>query len=97
MKAEEQIISTLRQLMPKLRETYRVKTMSVFGSVARGQEEETSDIDVLVEFEEDADLLHMAGLGAALEEELGRRVDVVSARALRREIRDSVLSEAVAV
>jgi predicted nucleotidyltransferase len=54
-----------------------------------------SDIDVLVDFQEDADLLDLVGLGLFLEEHLGRKVDVVPRKALRKEIRDSVLHEVV--
>jgi predicted nucleotidyltransferase len=54
----------------------------VFGSVARGEDTETSDIDFLVEFEPDSSLFDVLHLQEALQDLLGRPVDVVSAGGL---------------
>lgn len=66
----------------------------VFGSVARGEEKPTSDIDLLVDFTEDADLFDVVALQRVLTELLGRPVDVVSSssrgRAVRHAERDAV-------
>jgi len=70
----EQIIALVRQ--------YNGRSVSVFGSVARGEDRPDSDVDFLVEFERGSSLLDVAGLEIALEELLGRPVDVVSAGAL---------------
>ena len=69
----------------------------VFGSVARGEADSQSDIDILVEFKRGTTLLGHAALINELEELLGVKVDVVSDRGLRERIRDRVLSEAVAL
>ncbi len=47
----EQIYQTLQQCLPKLQKQYSVKTLGVFGSYARGEATDKSDIDVLVEFD----------------------------------------------
>lgn len=52
---------------------YKVREIGVFGSVVRGEQSKESDIDVLVDFQEDADLLDLVGLGLFLEERLGRK------------------------
>ena len=70
--------------------------MAVFGSVARGEEHEDSDIDLLVEFDEGASLFDQVRIGQSLSELLGRRVDVVSARALLAED-DDIRADAVAL
>ncbi len=67
----------------------------VFGSVARGEADDASDIDFLVEMAPGRSLLDMGGLLMDLRALLDRDVDVVSERGLRREIRDRVLREAV--
>ena len=67
----------------------------VFGSVARGETTPASDIDLLVEFEPSRSLLDHAALVDDLELLLGRKVDVVSAKALKPELRDHILREAV--
>jgi predicted nucleotidyltransferase len=71
------------------------RNVRVFGSVARGEADEASDIDFLVEMAPGRSLLDMGGLLMELRELLQRDVDVVSERGLRPEIRDRVLREAV--
>jgi hypothetical protein len=67
----------------------------VFGSVARGDADEHSDIDLLVEFDTERSLLDHAGLWLELQELLGVKVDVVSERGLKARIRERVLQEAI--
>lgn len=94
MDTKDEIVGTIKALHGHLA-TYKVKEIGVFGSVVRGEQDKESDIDVLVDFQEDADLLDLVGLGLFLEEQLGRKVDVVPRKALRKEIRDAVLQEVV--
>jgi len=56
--------------------------------------EKGADLDVLVEFDEGANLLDLTGLSLFLEEELNCRVDVVPESAIRKEIKESILKEA---
>lgn len=93
MKDKNQIIAILRALKPEIKTRFRVKDLGVFGSVAREQQTVSSDIDVLVDFEPNASLFDLSGLGLFLEEKLGQRVDVIPRRALRVEFRDAVLRE----
>lgn len=67
----------------------------LFGSTARGEADEESDIDLLVELEPGRSLLDLGGLWWDLNQLLDRRVDVVTERGLREGIRDRVLKEAV--
>jgi len=69
----------------------------LFGSSVRGEQTDASDIDVLVDFEEGAGLFDLVGMALLLEEEFRRKVDLVSKRALRAELEESVLSELVLV
>jgi predicted nucleotidyltransferase len=94
MKTKDEIVNTIKSLHSHLTK-YKVREIGVFGSVVRGEQNKESDIDVLVDFQEDADLLDLVGLGLFLEERLGRKVDVVPRKALRKEIRDAVLHEVV--
>ena len=73
------------------------RNVRVFGSAARGDDDEASDLDLLVELESGRTLLDLGGLQYELECLLGCKVDVVTERGLRRRIRDRVLREAVAV
>ena len=69
----------------------------VFGSVARSQEEDDSDIDFLITLEPGRTLLDLARLEVRLESILGRRVDVVTEGALREPLRSAAIRDAVRV
>lgn len=70
-----------------------MKEIGLFGSFMRGEQSEGSDIDVLVDFEEGADLLDLVALRRFLTDLFQRKVDVVPRRVLREELRDRVLRE----
>lgn len=74
---------------------YHAVNIRVFGSVIRGEEREDSDIDLLVDFLPGSTLLDQVGLIDALSTKLGRKVDIVSERALNKYLRQRVLQEAV--
>jgi uncharacterized protein len=67
----------------------------VFGSVARGEADSKSDIDLLVDLEPGRSLFDLGGLLMDLQELLGHNVDVVTERGLRERIRERVLNEAI--
>ena len=71
------------------------RSIRVYGSVARGQATEQSDLDLLVEWEPDRSLLDVVGLKQDLGDLLGVTVDIGSERGLHWFIRDQVLREAV--
>jgi predicted nucleotidyltransferase len=96
-RSTQELLVIMRELKPKIMKRYKAKEIELFGSIVRGEQSETSDIDILVDFEEGADLFDLTGLAIFLEEELGRKVDVVPKRALREELRQSVLREAMPV
>lgn len=70
------------------------RNLRVFGSVARGEADERSDIDLLVDMEQGRSLLDMGGLLVDLQKLLGRPVDLVTEKGLKSRIRDRVLREA---
>lgn len=74
---------------------YGARNVRLFGSVARGEADERSDIDLVVDFDPERSLLDHAGLSLELQELLGREVDVVSGRGLKPRIRERVMAEAV--
>lgn len=67
----------------------------IFGSVARGEETDDSDIDLLVDLDSEVGLVGLVGLGRELTELLGADVDVVPGDALKPGLRDRVLAEAI--
>ena len=70
---------------------------SVFGSVARGEDDAASDVDFLVELEEGRTLIDLSGLRLELQELLGRKVEVGTPGSLHPELRDAILQEAIRV
>jgi predicted nucleotidyltransferase len=79
-----------------IRERYHVKRIGVFGSFARGGGKEGSDVDVLIEFEEDHETFdNYMELKYFLEDLFGRKVDLVTADALRPQLKDDILREVV--
>lgn len=66
----------------------------VFGSVVRGEDTETSDVDFLVDMQEGRSLLDLVGLQQDLEQFLGQRIDVLTERGLNRYLKDRILAEA---
>lgn len=90
--------ASLRDLMPELRQRFGVSGLWVFGSYARGENSDGSDLDVLVEFERRGiSLFEFVGLEQELGDRLGLKVDLVERDAIRPELRVSILNEATAV
>jgi len=85
--------------LPSICEKHRMSELSLFGSMARGDASGESDIDLLVEFEEDAPIgfLELARASMELADLFGRRVDLVPKSGLKPVIKDHVLSEAIAL
>lgn len=69
-----------------------VKKAALFGSYVRGDNTQDSDIDILVELPDNATLFELGGLKVTLEEELNKRVDVVTYKSISPIIKDSILS-----
>ena len=89
-----EILSVLKELKTEIRQRYRAEVKGIFGSYVRGEQKSSSDIDVLVEFDEGANLLDLSGLSLFLEEKLNRRVDVVPEDAIRKELKPFIMREA---
>lgn len=78
----EEILATLREQRSVLSLRYPIRRLALFGSWARGDAREDSDVDVLVEVDPSIGL-RFVELGDDLEKALGRRVDLVSRRAIK--------------
>lgn len=91
----EQLLKEKREEILRIAARHGARNVRVFGSLARGEADEQSDIDLVVEFEPGRSLLDHAALWLELQELLGCKVDVVSYRGIKPRIRDRVLREAV--
>lgn len=93
----DEVITLLRRELPDLARSYHVASLSLFGSVARGEDRPDSDIDLLVEFSCPVSLFGLGALQARLEQILARKVDLGTFDTLRPAFRAQVASEAVRV
>ena len=93
----DELLQAKREDILRIAAKYGVSNVRIFGSVARGEADEQSDIDLLVNMEPKRSLLDLAGLLVDLEELLGCKVDVVPEDSLRDRIRNRVSKEAVAL
>lgn len=91
----DNIVDVLRAAEDEVSNKYKAHIKAIFGSVARAEETESSDVDILVDFKEDADLFDFVGLSLFLEEILHRPVDIVPTDTIKSEIRNSILNEAI--
>ena len=99
MKTFEEIKNSLSEHKEELRKKYKVREIGIFGSYVRGEQKKKSDVDVLVEFEESANLslLDFIGLENYLSDILGVKVDLVEKHTLKPRIGKHVLEEVVNV
>ena len=95
MKTFEEVKKILAGHREELRQKYKVKEIGVFGSFVRGKQKKTSDIDILVEFDESVGLFEFMDLEEYLGKLLGARVDLVSRGALKPGIGERVLKEVI--
>ncbi len=98
MKSTRQdILASLKKIKGKVAKDYSIKTIGVFGSVARNEQMGESDIDLLVEFSKPVGFVTFMRLENFLSEQLGKQVDLVTSDSLKPVIRQDVLSEVIYV
>lgn len=90
-------IEALRGYLPTLRRDFGVRRVALFGSTARDEARDDSDLDLLVEFDVVPTLDAYVGLKFFLEDHLGRKVDLVTPDALKPRMRPNVEREALDV
>lgn len=84
----------LKRIKSVLKEKYNVENIGYFGSYARGEQTEESDIDILVEFSKPIGW-EFVELKEYLEENLGKKVDLVTLNALKPQLKDDILKEVI--
>ena len=94
---KEKIIDILNNLKVEVSEKYKADLKGIFGSYARGEQSQESDIDIIVEFHKGATLLDLVRLSNFLEDKLQTKVDVVSQRAIRKELEKTIYRDIIAL
>jgi predicted nucleotidyltransferase len=89
-------IEILKKHEDTIKKKYHVRKIGIFGSFARGEEKEGSDIDVLVVFEKGSKTFdNYMDLKFFLEDLFHRKIDLVTVEALRPQLKDDILREVV--
>ena len=94
---KKEVLKIIKEHQRELTDIYSVKSLALFGSVARNEAGPTSDIDVLVEFYRPVGLFGLFALQDRLEELFGCKVDLGTPNSLKPSLRSSVMSEVVYV
>ncbi|MBI5701149.1 nucleotidyltransferase family protein [Candidatus Saganbacteria bacterium] len=97
MKKFKEIELAINKHKPFMAEEFKVKSMEIFGSFARGEQTEQSDLDILVEFYETIDLFAFIRLENFLSSAVGIKIDLITKDALKPRIKDRILQEAIPV
>ena len=88
-------IKSKREEILNIAQKFGAKNVRIFGSMARGEENPESDLDIIVEMEKGSSLLDIIAIKQYIEELLGRKVEVVTEASISPYIRNTVLREAV--
>ncbi len=95
MKRKEEILKILKQQLPYLKRNFKVKSIAIFGSYAREEQAEKSDINILVEFEAPVGFFKFIELEYYLSDKLGVKVNLVTPDALKPLIKPDIMAETV--
>ncbi|KYK35741.1 MAG: hypothetical protein AYK19_10245 [Theionarchaea archaeon DG-70-1] len=95
MNALEEIKEKINEHESFLKDRFKVKSIGIFGSYLRGEQDDKSDIDILVEFSDTIDLFEFIRLENFLSEILDRKVDLVMKDTLKPRIKERILEDAV--
>ncbi len=94
---KEHSFKVLCEHKAKIYEEFNVESLAVFGSVVKGTATPNSDVDILVRYKETPGLFAFLDLKRYLESLIGRRVDLVTEGAVKKQLRKQIIKEAVRV
>ena len=85
-----------RKLVPILKQN-KVTRAGIFGSYARGEQDRKSDVDILIEINDKVGLVEFIGLKIAIQELLGKKIDLVEYDTIRPEIRENIIRDEISI
>lgn len=93
MKTKTEVLELLKRDLPYLRNNFHVKEIGMFGSYAREEQTEESDLDLMVEFEETPDFLELVDLEEYLSDLVGFKVEIVTPGGLKNRIKNTIMKD----
>lgn len=93
----EQNLQQLKSVVFPILKQAGITQSSFFGSVARGQSRDDSDVDIVIEFEDQKTLFDLVELQQALEKAVGRKVDLITRRSLHPPLADIIRKEEIQI
>lgn len=94
---KQAVLTKLTNCMEEIRQRFSVKTLAIFGSIARDEAVNNSDVDVLVVFDREGSFDLFMDLKFYLEDLLGSKIDLVTDKALRPQVRRAIEQELIHV
>ena len=91
------ISSTQKKLILDIVSNFNPTMIGIFGSYARGENDQNSDLDILIDFDQTPDLLEIIGLEQELSEKLGIKVDLITVRSLNPQLKKYVEKDLVSL
>jgi len=96
MNKKQELEAIKKKLVPILKRS-KVTKAGIFGSYARGEQDGESDVDILIEINDKVGLVEFIGLKMAIQELLGKRVDLVEYDTIRPEIRENIIGDEISI
>jgi len=93
----EDIVNSLKIILPVIREEYFVENLEIFGSYVRNEQNKKSDLDILVTFTKTPGMFRFIELENYLSDKLGIKVDLVMKDVVKPELRSSIMSDSVRI
>ena len=90
---DQKINQTVKSTLGK----YNLKSAAIFGSYARGEENENSDLDILISLKRDMNLLDIIGIEQELEDILGKKVQIITERSIKPRLREYIYRDLIQV
>lgn len=90
-------IKVIKQKMKPILKSYKVIRAGIFGSYARGEQKRNSDIDILIEIGDKADLIEVIKLKYHLEKKIKKKIDLVEYDSIKKALRKNILKEEIPI
>lgn len=90
-------IKEIEQKIASILKKNKIKKAGIFGSYARGEQKDKSDVDILIEADKSLSLYDIIGIKLELEKELKKRVDLVEYETIKDELKNTILNEEISI